>query len=110
MLVGNVCYVTTSYNEDKFQMLIEKHFKEQRKGTKMSDELIEQCCAAYLECKEHSNTPILQKMTNMLNQLDITISDCRDYSSEKSIGDINDAIKAFNKLSTDFLLYNAESN
>lgn len=109
MLVGNVCYVTTCYNEDKFQILLENHLKTQRKGSKMNDELLEQCAAAYLECeKNHSNSPELEKMKNFLYQLDINISDCREYSSLKTTGDAHDAIKVFNTISKDYLIYRQE--
>ena len=103
MFLGNTCYVTTNYNENKFQLLLENHLKK-RKGTKMSDELFEQCAAAYLACKDTSNNSEIQKMTHLLGELDIIILDYRNYNHSETIGAPMHAIKVFNVLSKDFLI------
>jgi len=101
MFVGNVCYVTTAYNECKFQLLLENHLS-QRKGSRLSNELIEQCIAAYLACKDSdSDSKEVSKMEKLLNILEINYSDHRSYSCKDLTGNPKDAVIAFNQLAND---------
>lgn len=103
MFVGNVCYVTTCYNEGKFQLLLENHLNK-RKGSPISHELIEQSIAAYLYCKENQKiSKDLSKMESLLNDLGIHYSDNRSYSATNIFGNPEDAILVFNQLAWDFL-------
>ena len=103
MFVGNVFYVTSCYNEVKFQLLLESHLSK-RKGTELSEEFISQSLAAYLEFKDSKEIPKeVSKMEKLLDTLEINFSDYRTYGNEEVKGNPIDAVKAFNKIATDFI-------
>lgn len=103
MFVSNICYVTNCYNESKFRLLLESQLSKKR-GTALSHELIEQCLSAYLECKD-SKLLCVNIMRSLLSDLDIKFYDYRSYSNDKSDGNPEDAVKAFNELANDFIKY-----
>ena len=101
MFVGNTCYVTNCYNECKFQLLLENHLN-QRKGSRLSNELIEQCLAAYLAYKDSDpDSKEVSKMEQLLNILEINYSDHRSYSGKILTGNPIDAVLIFNQLAND---------
>ena len=103
MLVGNIFYVTSCYNEVKFQLLLENHLSK-RKGAELSEEFITQSLAAYLECKDSKkNTKTLTRMEEILNTLNVNYSDYREYENCEVTGNPEDAVKAFNQIATDFI-------
>lgn len=104
MFIGNVCYVTSAYNQVKFRLLLEEHFKKP-KGSRLSNELLEQCFAAYLACRDDSstNTKVLDKAERLIKNLNLEISDKRDYENVNINGNPEDALRAFNKLSLEYL-------
>jgi len=103
MFVGNIFYVTESYNEVKFQLLLENHLSK-RKGTELSDEFVTHSLAAYLECKDSNQSPKeVSMMEELLDALDVNYSDYRSYGNQEVKGNPQDAVKAFNKIATDFL-------
>ena len=103
MFVGNICYVSSRYNETTFRLLLENHFKKS-KGSELSSELVEQCLSAYLECKD-SNTAkdSVAQMSTFLTKLGINYSDTRSYDEKEVVGNPEDAVKVFNKISFDFI-------
>ena len=104
MLVGNVHYIISHYNELKFQLLLENHLKTKQSGAPLSKEFIEEGIAAFLELK-NSNEKEYIKMDELLTSSNILYSDCRAYTGKQKVnGNPLDSITAFNKLYNDFLL------
>lgn len=103
MLVGNVYYVTHSYNQSRFRLLLESQLSKKR-GSALSPELIEQCLAAYLECKD-SKSLCVNIMSHLLSDMDIQFSDYRSYDDSKTDGNPEDAVRIFNELANDFIKY-----
>ena len=109
MIVGNIHYIVSTYNETRFQLLIENHLTKKRPGDALSDELIEEAIAALLEFK-NSNEKEYEKMQNYLATANILYTDCRAYKGKRQVwGNPLDAIKAFNKVFNDFLLNRKDS-
>ena len=109
MLIGDVYYIIASYNEVKFEILLENHLKNKRKGEPLSEEFIEECIAAFLEYKDSKvESASFSKMESYLSE--IKYSDCRSYTAKKAVGNPYNAIKAFNKLYSDFLLNQKKSS
>ena len=105
MLIGDVHYITSSYNGVKFEILLENHLKKKRNGEPLSEELFEECLAAFLEHKDSKVESVaFSKMESYINTCEIKYSDCRSYTQKSAVGNPYDAIKAFNKLYGDFLL------
>lgn len=103
MFVGNVCYVTERYNQDKFQLLLEAQL-ERKKGAKLSNEFIEQCIAAYLACKEDGSCEKeTARMERIVSNLGIECADYSTYSAVEAVGNPADAVRAFNQIATDYI-------
>lgn len=96
MNVGNVYYVTSRYNENKFKSLLESQLAKSA-DTFPSHEFVEQALSAYLECKESGiQNNSIKQMENFLNT--IKYVDRRDYLGNKTVGDPLEAIVAFNQV------------
>lgn len=109
MLVGNIHYIVSTYNETKFQLLLENHLTKKQPGDTLSSELIEEAIAAFLELK-NSNSIEYEKMQNLIVSGNISYSDCRAYKGKRQVnGNPLDAVKAFNTLFNDFLLNQKDS-
>ena len=109
MLVGNIYYIVSHYNEAKFQLLLENHLKKKQHGDPLSSELIEEAISAFLELK-NSNEKEYEKMKDFLSTGNIIYSDCRAYKGKtKVFGNPLDAVKVFNSLFNDFLLNQKDS-
>lgn len=109
MLVGNIHYIVSTYNETKFQLLLENHLTKKRPGDSLSSELIEEAIAAFLELK-NSNAKEYVKMQNLLASANILYTDCRAYKGKTQVkGNPADAVKAFNSIFNDFLLNRKDS-
>ena len=106
MFVGNVCYVSSRYNEITFRLLLENHLNN-KKGSELSSELIEQCVSAFLECKDSNKAEeSTAQMNTLLENLGIKYSDFRSYDENSVVGNPEDAVKVFNKISADFMRKN----
>ena len=103
MVVGNTYYITHSYNQSKFRLLLESQLSK-GKGAALSSELVEQCLAAYLECKV-SKSLCVNIMSSLLSDLDIHFLDYRSYSCDNPDGNPENAIKAFNELANAFIKF-----
>lgn len=104
MVVGNAYYVTHSYNQSKFRLLLESQLSK-GKGAALSSELIEQCLAAYLECKD-SELLCVHIMSSLLSDLDIQFLDYRSYyGCVNPDGNPENAVKAFNELANAFIKF-----
>jgi len=109
MLVGNIHYIVSTYNETKFQLLLENHLTKKRPGDELSSELIEEAIAAFLELK-NSNAKEYVKMQNLLASANILYTDCRAYKGRRQVyGNPSDAVTAFNNILNDFLLNKKDS-
>lgn len=109
MLVGNIHYIVSTYNETKFQLLLENHLTKKQPGDPLSSELIEEAIAAFLELK-NSNASEYEQMNILINNGNIVYSDCRAYKGKRKVyGNPSDAVKAFNSIFNDFLLNQKDS-
>ena len=99
MVVGNVYYIVSNYNENKFKALLEEHLS-QSSSVYPSSSLIEQAIAAYLSCEDSKNES--NNISHKLH-LDVPYVDKRKYTNSPVVGDPSEAVKAFNEL---ILLYN----
>ena len=100
MFVGNNCYVTECYNQQKFQLLLEQHLNG-RKSIQIDRGLIEYAISAMLTCIEKKT--ILEDVCTMekyLYSMDITYSDHRSYSESSIVENPEDAVKVFNRLAS----------
>ncbi len=102
MLVGNVYYVTSCYNETKFKALLEKQLSKNA-ATPPSTELVEQAIAAYLACEDEgvSDTAVSTFKQNLKN---LEYNDHRTYLGDKVVGNPLDAVKAYNQLVVMYML------
>lgn len=104
MFVGNVCYVTKNYNQDKFQLLLEAQL-ERKKGATLINDYVEQSIAAYLACKKAGGFEAeTAKMENALRTLGIQYADFSAYSGGEVVGDPIDAVRAFNQIAVDYIM------
>ncbi len=96
MLVGNVYYVTSNYNETKFKALLEKQLS-QNATIPPSAELVEQAIAAYLACKDACISDKALRIFKMhLNSMQYF--DNRNYCGNEVVGEPLEAVNAFNQL------------
>ena len=73
----------------------------------MSPELIEQCISAYLECIDSNKAQeFTAQMNTILENLEINYSDYRSYDENAVVGNPEDAVIVFNKITADFMRKN----
>ena len=102
MLVGNVYYVTSSYNETKFKALLEKQLSK-NSASLPGTELVEQAIAAFLACEDQSVSD--NAMTTFKQNLKtIEYKDHRKYFGDEVVGNPLDAVKAYNQLVVMYML------
>ena len=71
MFVGNECFVTESYQQDRFKLFLEKQLS-QRKGSKLDRAFIEYSISAMLECQDRNSIPEdVERMQKHLYSMDI---------------------------------------
>ena len=95
MVVGNVYYIVSNYNENKFKALLEEHLS-QSSSVYPNDSLIEQVIAAYLACEDEKKLNP-DNISYDLN-LDVSYVDKRNYTNSPVIGEPSEALKVFNEL------------
>ena len=95
MFIGNVHYVTSHYNENKFKALLESQLSTSQ-SFYPSNELVEQAIAAYLDYKDSHKEPLSEEQESFFSP--IPFMDKRDYTDSNVIGNPLDAINAFCKI------------
>ena len=102
MLIGNVYYVTSCYNETRFKTLLEKQLSKNA-ATPLSAELVEQAIAAYLACEDEGISDAALT-TFKQNLKSIEYNDHRTYLGDTVVGTPLEAVKAYNQLVVMYML------